>query len=108
MVDPLILTGVFMLGASAGGLLTYVRQSCLLNGYEELLRGEYENSINPVLAEAMCDRRRPTSQLRVQPAHIAQSGGHPNSRRSRKPVPGTRSLTVLNDNASYGDQRLAQ
>src|SRR5581483_11509840 len=61
MVDPLILTGVFMLGASAGALLSHVRHRSLLNRLEQLLQGVYDTCMDSGIAEVNGAHRRPTS-----------------------------------------------
>lgn len=106
MVDPLIVTGVFMLGASAGALLTHVRHRSQLNRCEELLEGIYDTCADTGTGEARGARRGPTSQVRVQPILVAENRGHLNRHRSKSSVPRTSGITGWRD--TDGDQRLAQ
>lgn len=108
MVDPLILTGVFMLGASAGALLTHVRHRSLLNRCEEVLQGVYDSCMDSGITEAKSARPRPTSQVRIQTVPIAQTRGQLNPRNSQRSVIRASALTERHDTARYGDQRLAR
>lgn len=108
MIDPFIVIGVFMLGASAGALLTNVRHRSLLNRCEELLRGIYDTSTDRRSTEARGARSGTTYQLRAQPMLVTESKGYLNRHRLQRSVPGTSGLNGPHETEGYGDQRLAQ
>lgn len=74
MVDPLVSTGVFMMGASAGALLTHIRHRTLLNRHEELLRAQGEKIQDPVCIRKRLAPCELTSESPFQSTFAAQRG----------------------------------